>query len=302
MDSNILTSLAKRLNLTDLEPDEEKYILSKQEEEAAISFAIESDKKHMAWKLARAGFSQQEIESRLSKETWMDEEKRARVLKQANSNRLYYIWQKEQREKEKADEQRKEAELKEKYSAKRMFGLMKWASENNFGKPLIVTEDNLKLIKALCYFISGDSRLESELGYSMGKGLLIRGISGLGKTHLVRCLEDNEWLPILVLSMIEVSDAVAKDGEFNIQLGDRKLIYLDDVGTEEATVTYYGTKINWFKNFVEMYYLRHRSYNRLMISTNNSFAEIEEKYGFRVRSRMKDMFNIVDITGKDMRG
>jgi hypothetical protein len=29
---------------------------------------------------------------------------------------------------------------------------------------------------------------------------------------------------------------------------------------------------------------------------------MEEKYGFRVRSRIKDMFNIVDVNGEDMRG
>jgi len=79
-------------------------------------------------------------------------------------------------------------------------------------------------------------------------------------------------------------------------------LYLDDVGTEEPIVNHYGTKINWFKNFIEMYYLKNKPFNKLIISTNNSFDEIESKYGFRVRSRIKDMFNIIDVQGKDMRG
>ena len=43
-------------------------------------------------------------------------------------------------------------------------------------------------------------------------------------------------------------------------------------------------------------------FNKLIISTNNSFDELESKYGFRVRSRLKDMFNIIDVDGKDLRG
>jgi len=77
---------------------------------------------------------------------------------------------------------------------------------------------------------------------------------------------------------------------------------LDDVGTEEHTVNHYGTKISFFKNFIEKYYLQNKTYEKLVVSTNNSFNEMEEKYGFRVRSRIKDMFNIIDVTGKDMRG
>ena len=51
-----------------------------------------------------------------------------------------------------------------------------------------------------------------------------------------------------------------------------------------------------------MYYLKNKPFNKLIISTNNNFDEIESKYGFRVRSRIKDMFNIIDVRGKDMRG
>jgi DNA replication protein DnaC len=179
---------------------------------------------------------------------------------------------------------------------------MKWTSRNVLGKEFILNEDNKRLITTLCYFFSADQRFETELNFSMKKGLLIRGISGLGKTHLVKCLENNELNPVLILSMIEISEEIKQEGEYQIKVGDKKIIYLDDVGTEEATINHYGTKINFFKNFIEGYYLRNSPFNRLIISTNNSAAEIEEKYGFRVRSRMRDMFNVIDIHGRDMRG
>lgn len=302
MDKTLLISLAKRLNLTDLEPDQEEFILTPEESESAILNAITDAKRHFEWKMANAGFKAMEIVQKVAETNWEEKIDKYAILQRANSNKHYGIWQEQQRQKELADDLKKKLELQEKYTAKNMFSLMKWTSENKLGKSLVVNEDNKPLIRALCFFLSNDPRFETELGYSFQKGLLIRGISGLGKTHLVRCVEDNELSPILVLSMIDITDTIKQDGEFEIHLNGCKMIYLDDVGTEEPTVNHYGTKITFFKNFIETYYLRNKIFNKLIISTNNSFAEIEEKYGFRVRSRIKDMFNIIDVKGKDMRG
>lgn len=302
MDNNLLQALARTLNLTDLEPEQEIYILTKDEEDLAISHAITSAKRNKEWKLANAGFSAMEIIQRVSEINWDEEIDKENILKLANSNKHYGIWQEQQRQKELADALKKELELKETYSAKNMFSLMKWTSQHKFGKNLIINSDNKNLITALCFFLSNDKRFESDLNFSFQKGLLIRGVSGLGKTHLVNCLEENELNPILILSMIDISETLKRDGEYPIHLNGKKIIYLDDVGTEESVVNHYGTKITFFKNFIETYYLRNKIFNKLIISTNNSFFEMEEKYGFRVRSRIKDMFNIVDVTGKDMRG
>lgn len=292
--------LAKRLNLTD--PDPEPYILSRDEEREIISKAIDQKRQHLAWKFKGAGFSEQEIKKKLSEVDWNAKIDREKLLQTANSIKHQNLWHHEQREKEKTAEAQRLRDLKTRCDAKHMFKLMKWTSQNGLGKQLIVNEHNKHLITTLCYFLSEDPRLETELGYSLNKGLLIRGVSGLGKTHLVRCLENNELNPVLVLSMLEITDEVSSNGEYQINLGGQKVIYLDDVGTEEPTITYYGTRVSFFKNFIELVYLKNRVFNKLMISTNNSFKQLEEKYGFRVRSRIKDMFNVVDVTGEDMRG
>jgi len=295
-----LQQLAKQLNLTDPEP--EGYILNTDEEKQIIAHAIEQAKKHKAYKLTEKGFSQDEIMKKLSQIDWQKEIDKKSLLAQANSRKQQDLWHHEQREKEKTLAAERQRELRVRCDAKYMYRLMKWTSDRVFGKPLRLHNDNKHFITALCYFMAEDERFETELGYSLKKGLLIRGISGLGKTHLVRCLENNELNPVLVLSMIEIADEIKEKGEYRIELGNRKVIYLDDVGTEEPTVNHYGTKINFFKNFIELVYLKNKTFSKLMISTNNSFAEIEEKYGFRVRSRVKDMFNIIDVRGEDMRG
>jgi DNA replication protein DnaC len=298
--------LAKQLNLTDLDSEQEPYILTKEEEEGIIEHAIAEAKKHLVWKMSQLAALPEQIESRLSQIDWNAQIDRNELLKRSNMLKHHDQWQKEQRKKDKETEENRKKELRELWTANRMFKLMSWTSQNEFGKKLIVNDDTKKLITALCFFVSRDKRFEtdfdSQLKYSLNKGLLIRGISGLGKTHLVKCLSKNELNPILVLSMIEISEEIKEHGEYNIPTSNSKILYLDDVGTEESVINHYGTKINFFKSFIEGIYLRNKTFNNLIISTNNSFSEIQEKYGFRVRSRIKDMFNIFDVSGQDMRG
>lgn len=297
-----LQKLADHLNLTSPDSEQEPYILTEEEEKAAIEWELQQAKNYVKWKMKALLYGEAQIAERMSEINWDERIDRETILQRANSNKQYDLWQNSQREKEKSDEKERLEDLKKKYSARTMFNLMQWTSENEFGKKLIMNDDNKKFITALCFFFSNDGRFETELGFSFRKGLLIRGVSGLGKTHLMKCISKNELNPILILSMLEITDEIKSEGEYEIRMNGNKSIYLDDVGTEELVVNHFGTKISFFKNFIENYYLRNRIYNKLIISTNNNFSEIENKYGFRVRSRMKDMFNIINVSGQDMRG
>lgn len=301
MENNIkLQLLASRLNLTKPDDEPEEYILTKEEEDIVIRNAIEQKKKHKEWNLTDKGLSKEVVSTTISGIDWNERIDREDVLKTANSNKLYSIWHQQQREKDKANFLKQQGELLKRCDAKYFYNLMAWASENNYGKKLICHEDNTPLIKTICFFLSNDKRFETEMGYSFNKGLLIRGVSGLGKTFLLKCVSGNDLNPIDIISMVEISEKVKDEGSFEIYT--QGILYLDDVGTEEHIVNYFGSKINWFKNFIELYYLNNKPFDRLIISTNNNFQELEEKYGFRVRSRIKDMFNIIDVVGKDMRG
>lgn len=302
MEQKELEALAKQLNLTSPDDVKEEYILTPDEEDYVLANEILSAKRHMAWKMKGLGYTDNQILERDKEIDWENEVNREELFQRANSNKHYDIWQKQRREQEKNERIEKHKELALRCNAKYMYNLMAWTSKNRYEKSLVLHEDNKPLIKTLCFYLSHDERFETELGYSFKKGLLIRGVSGLGKTYLVKCVENNELNPIYIVSMLDIADEVRMEGEYEVRPGDRNITYIDDVGTEEATVNHFGTKINWFKNFIEKIYLRNKTFYNLMISTNNSFAEIEEKYGFRVRSRVKDMFNIIDVTGKDMRG
>jgi DNA replication protein DnaC len=302
--NNNLQRLAKQLNLTDENKEQEPYILTKEEEGRLIEAEIKSAKEYMEWKMKQAAANKEQIDFRISQTNWEEKINREEIFQRANSIKNHELWIKAKRIKDKEEEEQKQKELQDHWTANRMYNLMAWSSQNTFNKKLIVNDDNKRLVTALCFLVSNDQRFETELNYSFNKGLLIRGVSGIGKTHLVRCIEHNYLNPILTLSMIEITDDLRTYGEYEIKKGENKIIYMDDVGTEETPVVHYGTKIHFFKNFIESVYLSRqgKGFGNLVISTNLNFEKITEKYGFRVTSRMRDMFNIIDVTGKDMRG
>lgn len=288
--------------MTSPNDEPEEYILTAEEEKSILANAIQSAKDFYQYKQLELGERLDNILSKIRERNWEAEIDKESLLSRCNSNKHQKLWMEEQRRKEKELELQRLNEIKNKYTATFVFGLMSFVSKEDYGKELIVNNDTKYLITVICYFISKDERFETELGFSFKKGLLLRGAAGLGKTYLIKCIKDNELNPVSIYSMIDISETVKSEGEYSINVSKNRICYLDDVGTEEPTVNHYGTKINFFKNFIEMYYLNNKPFNQLIISTNNSFNEIEDKYGFRVRSRVKDMFNIIDVKGKDLRG
>lgn len=292
-----LHKLAERLSLTDNQ-EPEPYILTPEEEEKAVAGAIDEAKKFMAWKMRRVLKTQDEILHKIALINWGEKINRQEVLARANTAKLQQQWQQDQRRDDREREINRLKELAAYWTYGRVYKLMKYNSMHVYGKELDETDGNLPAIKALCFFIARDDRFATELKFDRLKGLLIRGPSGTGKTHLVRCVEDNGLNPIHAITMLDVTEKVTEDGKYEINSQGKKFIYLDDVGTEEASVKHYGTTILWFKNYIETVYHRTKCYNHLIITTNLNFKDLEAQYGFRVARRMREMFNVVDMKGK----
>lgn len=295
-----LHKLAERLNLTEYQ-EPEPYTLTPEEEQRVLANAIEQAQKFMAYKMRKVLKTADEIAHKIEQVDWNDRIDREKVLALANAAKNQEAWQRTQREAERAREIERAKELQSYWTYGRIYKLMKFNSVHKFGKELDETVENLQAIKALCFFIARDDRFATELGLDRLKGLLIRGNSGTGKTHLVRCCEDNGLNPIHALTMLDITEQVSEEGKYSIQNQGKPLIYFDDVGTEEASVKHYGTTILWFKNYIESVYHKSKCFNHMIITTNLNFSGLEKQYGFRVASRMREMFNVVDLTGKDYR-
>lgn len=294
--------LAKTWSLTETEPEPEEYILTGEEELNILLHHLRKMKEHYIFKLREKGFSEMEILSKVAQINWDEEleSKKKEFLTVANSNKQQKLWHEQLRKEAKEKEIAEAAELQKIWTAKEMFRLMKFTSKEKFKNDFKVYDHQKHLITAICFYLSRDERFETELGYSFRKGLLLRGPCGVGKTFLINCAADNGLNPISVNSMLEITDYLQRDGSFKIDMTGKKIIYIDDVGAEETAIKHYGTTIRWFKNFIESRYFN-SAYSNIIISTNLNNTMMEHDYGFRLRSRLLEMFNYIDVDGFDIR-
>jgi len=273
-------------------------ILTEAEKEQAITWAIDQEKRNYQFKMHDKGLHPQDVLTRIAGIDWRERINPAEVLEQANQRKHWAQESKESREREQKEREEARNQLLKQWDANKFYNCMKRHFIEKHGQ-FFVSPTNELYVKALCFFLSNDPRFETELGFSFSKGLLIQGTAGLGKTETIKAVASNPLWPIRIHSLLEIADAVRETGECN--LNTQRMILLDDVGTEPEVINHYGTKINWFKDFIESYYLHNRTFSGLLITTNLGGDEMEQRYGYRVRSRVREMFNLIQLTGKDLR-
>jgi len=180
---------------------------------------------------------------------------------------------------------------------------------NIFGEHFTLYSDDMEIIhKLLAYFLK-DSQALSYFNLASQKGLLLSGPVGCGKTSLITLmrtiLQPSQRFGIK--SCREITFDFIRDGYEVIQrystfaytsTGERQPITtcFDDLGAE-STLKYYGNQCNVLG---EILLSRYDHYiNARMIThatTNLSASELESYYGSRVRSRMREMFNLISFS------
>lgn len=276
----------------------QENILTDQEVDMAIKRAEYQKLNKLSW-IAKIS----KRKTKVPTDAILTEDEREKVLELENnlkhSKRYFDAICAENRAKaEKADQ-----ELTEKWTYKAFVRLMRAMCRKVNGSPLVENETSLPLIKALSFRFGKDPRYETELGYSFKKGLIIRGGVGLGKSFLVSLIKDNPVNKVQIITMPEVDRQIKENGEFRgINYSKYETIFLDDVGKQTSEINHYGTVSNWFKTFIEHYYANSPfHFHRLIISTNDSFEQMEKMYGKHVRDRMREKFDVINIKGKSMR-
>lgn len=273
-------------------------VLTDDEKKAVIENEIDRLRGITVWKMLDKGLHKADVEVRISQIDFLAQIDQPELLRKANQRKQWAMEAAQIRETERKRAEENRIKLLEEWNANRFYNVIKRHFVQKNGH-FITGDHNNDFIKAICLFFSNDSRFESEMGYSFGKGLLIQGTAGLGKTETICALAGNPLWPVKIHSILDIADAVQATGECN--LNTKQMLLIDDVGTEPELINHYGTKINWFKDFIETYYLHNRTFSGLIITTNLSAEEMERRYGYRVRSRIREMFNVLAVTGKDMR-
>jgi len=178
-----------------------------------------------------------------------------------------------------------------------------------FGKHFVIHESDKPNIKKLLMYFLKDEKLCTENNINLQKGIMLSGPVGCGKTtlmHLMKFFNNNENLYI-VKSCRDVSFEFIQDGYEVIHRYSRQSFYrngqnetpkhycFDDLGTEN-NLKYFGNECNVMAEILLSRYDLFVSRKLLThITTNLSASEIENIYGNRVRSRMREMFNLISF-------
>lgn len=159
----------------------------------------------------------------------------------------------------------------------------------------------------MAYFLK-DEFMCLQHKISLQKGILLSGPIGCGKTTLMILMKyfnnQNQSL-FIVKSCRDISFEFIKDGYDVVHRYTRLSIYkngateipkhycFDDLGTEN-NLKYYGNECNIMAEILLSRYDLFVSRKLIThLTTNLSATEIENIYGNRIRSRMRELFNLI---------
>lgn len=174
--------------------------------------------------------------------------------------------------------------------------------------------DRPVVLKLLAYFLRDEAVAPAE-GIDLHKGILLTGPIGCGKTaimHLMKRLSPESYQP-KIISCRQVSFEFSRIGHDIISLHTNRAFFpytsvprvhcYDDLGLEQV-LNYWGNSCNVMGEILLSRYDLMIS-NKMIthVTTNLNSAELENKYGNRLRSRMRAMFNLLsyDPASRDKR-
>lgn len=167
----------------------------------------------------------------------------------------------------------------------------------------LYTEDKPTIYLMLCYFLQ-DELAATQLNIDLNKGILLTGPVGCGKTTLINLMKffiQKESQKFITKPCRDISFEFIQDGFSIVHKYSKGNLYeyaartfcFDDLGTENS-LKYYGNECNVMAEILLTRYDLFVSKNLLThITTNLSASEIEEMYGNRVRSRLREMLNLI---------
>lgn len=183
----------------------------------------------------------------------------------------------------------------------------------HYGQCFRIDPLDLPTVRLLLIYMIQDREAAKAAKIDLGKGILLTGPIGCGKSSMMHLLQ--AFAPARSLYKIkncrDVTFEFSKIGFDTIQKYSRQHHFqsrltgycFDDLGAEHQ-IKHFGNECNVmaevlisrYEHFVEQHCITH-------LTSNLSASEIEQYYGNRVRSRMRSMFNQIsfDMHSRDKR-
>lgn len=189
------------------------------------------------------------------------------------------------------------------YDPKKCFQFLEQQGKKRYNSNFKIDPKDIPIIYKLLIYAIQDHKRAFQLGIDLSKGIMLSGPIGCGKTslmHLVRPFfySKNDYK---IITTRHVSFEFAKSGydslaQYTLKTPHQNRLSgycFDDLGAEQQ-IKHFGNDCNVmaeilitrYEHFVENNTITH-------ITTNLSASEIEKVYGNRVRSRLRQMFNLI---------
>lgn len=176
----------------------------------------------------------------------------------------------------------------------------------------ILEEDYPIIYKLMAYFLKDEATCY-QYGINLDKGILLSGPIGCGKTTLMNLMKNltpaehkfsiKPCRDISFEFIQEGYEIIHKYSKGKLYLSDPKTICFDDLGIEN-NLKYFGNECNVMAEILlSRYDIFIAKKIKTHITTNLSASEVETAYGNRVRSRLRNMINLIafDKNTKDKR-
>jgi DNA replication protein DnaC len=194
--------------------------------------------------------------------------------------------------------------------------IMAWLEQKGkmqFGEKFHFREaDVINIQKLICYFLK-DEVMATHFNLDLSKGILLSGPVGCGKTTLMTLMRHvaQPNFKFIMKTCRDISFEFIKEGYQTIQKysnsnnssSEYRNYCFDDLGVE-TNLKYFGNECNVMAEIILSRYDLYTSKQIIThITSNLSATEIETAYGNRVRSRLREMLNLIafDMDVEDKR-
>jgi len=156
----------------------------------------------------------------------------------------------------------------------------------------IVDAENKDIINQLFFYLNKSDKFNGDFE----KGILLIGAIGSGKTVIM----DSFCKVVLnygrkIITKIQALDMVKIAQEIDSGY-NKKPMYIDDIGKEPIEILHYGSMMRPFEDLLDT---RYRN-NAITFGTSNLTLD-DMKYNKHTKDRIKEMFNIIILSGKSRR-
>lgn len=191
----------------------------------------------------------------------------------------------------------------QKYSYPEIITWLQTKGQELYGQNFQILEtDHPIIFKLIAYFLKDEATCH-QFNIDMQKGILLSGPIGCGKTSLMNLMKyltpiEHKFniKPCREVSFEFIQDGysvIHKYSKGRLYESDPKIICFDDLGLEN-NLKYFGNECNVMAEILlSRYDIFISKHTPTHITTNLSASEIEAQYGNRVRSRMRQMFNLI---------